>query len=318
MTYDKPLVIERSFSFSPGPTNDTGPHKEFARSCHVQVVATTSTHSDTARIPEAHTLLLREVQEMQDAATRFLEGELRAGGYRFQKKEEKPRVSEPAGHRWDWLPLASANIAYEFYAPTEKWTEQRGDQEVWLRGVHDPFPNVPLTFLQGLRDGLHRAVGARFEGQWDFGEWNLRRMAARVAEKHLARTPDVRVEGVKVSFHTVDEWHSTDLHVTLHHPPTGNFAEPAVKAWLQSHWDEVVSRAPWKPPAPAPEYYSDGHYGGWDDDEDEDDEVDTSEQPKPGLGWLNPQHETLRTAESVTVKYLRDGVTQVYVGWSHR
>lgn len=182
----KPLVIARSFSFSPGPTNDTGPYKEYARWCNVQVVATTSTEADTARIPEAHDLLLREVGAMQDAATRFLEGKLRAEGYRFQKKEGKPYVSKPAGYRWDWLPLASATIEYEFYAPTERWKEMREEGEVEVRGVRDPFPLVPLVFMQDLRDGLQRAVGARFEGQWDFGEWKFRRMASRVAARYLS------------------------------------------------------------------------------------------------------------------------------------
>lgn len=141
----------------------------------------------------------------------------------------------------------------------------------------------------------------------------------RVASRALAER--VTLESVKMYFYTVDEWHSTHLEVTLASPE--RLSDQAVEAWLQEHWREVVSQAPWKPPAPAPDYsaYSQGSYGDWDDDEDEDgdgDGGDTSELPEPGLGWINPHHEPLRTAESVKIKHPRPGVIQVDIGWGHR
>lgn len=141
---------------------------------------------------------------------------------------------------------------------------------------------------------------------------------ARVASRYLSLTPEGRVvlEDAKLIFFAVDEWHPTHLEVTLASPE--RLSDQDVKSWLQAHWHDVVSRVPWKPPAPAPEYASNGSYGGWDDEDDDEEDVDTSEQPEPGLGWMNPLHETLRTAEAVKVRHPRAGVIQVDIGWSHR
>lgn len=176
-----PLVFERSFSFSPGPTNDTGPYRDYACWCHVGVVATTTVRGSRDDIPDANQALLREVQEMLDTAENFLETRLKAEGYRFQKNSGRARL-DANGPRSEWNPLASAETEYEFFAPTERWKEQRGDEEVEVRGVRDPFPNVPLDFLRGLRLPLMRALDARFEGQWDFGHWKVR-MASRIADR---------------------------------------------------------------------------------------------------------------------------------------
>lgn len=170
----------RTFEFS--TSRKSGSYKEFASGLYLSVMSQDSRSEQDA---------IADVRQAVRDATRFLESRFQEEGYRFQKTETPPRIRNESGAGW---PKAQVIVNYSFDAPMERWKETRGDEEVELRGVRDPFSPVPFNFVEGLRKPLKNAISAKDEVWWDPGglRWNVRRnaMAARVASKfRLASNP---------------------------------------------------------------------------------------------------------------------------------
>lgn len=120
-------------------------------------------------------------------------------------------------------------------------------------------------------------------------------------------TPDgvvTRVLDVKATFDTVDEWHSTELTITLMLRTAKPVPPKLIETWLEKHWSEVQAMASSKIPLPAGRP---SRYASWDDDEDEDEDEDEGntdwmqDYPAEGLGWVVPNRMTFNQIEDFSV-----------------
>ena len=151
----------RTYYYSPG-RETPGPYGKYATQMLLHAMSSTNSSEFKGDLDEmltqAEKFALDDAKKAMQAAERFLDGNLRAEGYRYRKEEEAPRLRGSQGES-RYNPKAVATIKYTFAAPTEKWTEMRDEGEVWVRGVRDPFPLVPIAFLEGLRKPLGNAIG---------------------------------------------------------------------------------------------------------------------------------------------------------------
>lgn len=94
-----------------------------------------------------------------------------------------------------------------------------------------------------------------------------------------------KVVDVKAQFSAIDEWHDTDLEITLMLTTAKPVSPRLLIQWTLDHWNEVLKIAPSKVPAP-----SKGR--GRSDDYDE---------PSYGLGWIVPNRMSRPDASKMSV-----------------
>ena len=110
-----------------------------------------------------------------------------------------------------------------------------------------------------------------------------------------------KVIGVRHSFETVDEWHTTDIEVDLLLNTTSPVHSDLLKKWIENHWRDIQTLAGnVKTPsvAPRPSYYG----------EDQD-------LPAPGLGWVTAKN--IRPSDFEEVKVHQNGnkaTARIHVG----
>lgn len=221
------LPVTRTYTYS--PSHETGPYKDYSRSLYVAVMSQTS--AEWNKLPEAHKHVIDDVRDMIRDMERFLDAKLKAEGYRFRKEEQAPAIwdSSQVSHL---RPLARANVTYTFVAPTESWKEMRDEGETWVRGVRDPFPLVPLEFLESLRKPLKQALGAESEVWWDTGGQRFHRMAARVATHYLLGQTRLSSEGAAW------DWKPVARHVAEWMEQSSGNAPEAV--WMTQYDDRII------------------------------------------------------------------------------
>lgn len=138
-------------------------------------------------------------------------------------------------------------------------------------------------------------------------------------------TTDVirRVTDARVSFSGVDEWHSTQVTVTLALGTKKPVPKKIIRDWLKSNWHSVVVPAlpKFNPPESAPDWEAEGYrdYEEWEGDYNDmpDHYIDTHETPSVGLGWLDPSRQRFTDAEEHSIAQEGNRVT-VSMGFTHR
>lgn len=134
----------------------------------------------------------------------------------------------------------------------------------------------------------------------------LKKMGFKMPVRASNPTMVNRVISVEADFQTIDEWHMTDLIITLL-VTAKNIPHQHIRQWLKDHWSQIQAKAPSKTP---PRAGSPSRSAGWgdeyDDDADEDWQMD---HPVKGLGWIRPSRMLYSDIEDVGISQKGHRVT---------
>lgn len=109
--------------------------------------------------------------------------------------------------------------------------------------------------------------------------------AAALTGKVTSENLVSRIVGVKARFATVDEWHDTNLEITLMLTTAKPVSQRLLIQWVLDHWAEVLKLAPSKVPAPSTGRGRSDDYDG----------------PAYGLGWISPNKMSRPSASEMSV-----------------